>query len=722
MPDWLKNMLTSKGDLQEALDPATPKERLEELCRKRSSAYAEAVAQNPNAPPELLEKLSKREGLQKLISKNPNAPLPLLYRLWVQHPSGLLENPSLPLWLLESPQFWGALPYSVLNALLRLPQLSSELLQTIWGQLPNDSLRGFIVEHPNAPVEILEAAFKKPSLFAPLAKNPKTPEPILKYLIGVDAYDARDNAAKNPSLSRAFVKLASRLKDSSIDSSLTPDDLTELSQSGLYLQRLIAKHPNTPGEALCRFAQQSDWTLLQSVAKHPNTPRETVLFLLREKAEICGEASLSRPDVTPEFGRILLEKNRKAYGIYGALRALASHPVTSQDVLFSLAQQHTSSCWELIIKRPDFTPALLRAAASYSLLPHQEEILSRSDIDAEALRILASSPHEKIRARVAAHPKSPPKALVHLFVDREEKIREAAAAHPNLPPLSEVLATLCTSRDARHRQIVLDRPDAPEAVLLQLFNGDPSLREKAIVHANFPATLRASLEKAKQQAPLSHEEETLLAQSGPYGQSLLDAYQREPIWLFDDCLAGKPLSEQIALLWHPLAPEVLKRWFCLRLEAARREQPLSWVLDVYLQSCSMEEKHFVALLVPLYPLSTVFFEKHPERIKVPAPAGPTPASPLSRQEALLALQSAALMAPTLERLMMTRDTLVRRLLAARPEAPLIFLVSVAFGHVLGEQLALLRNPALPAPFMRWLCKHPNAHLREKAKQRWPSAA
>ena len=91
-----------------AQDPTTPPAQLQELgAGANSRAIKEAVARNPNSPPALL--------------------LALAGRYW----QPFLENPVLPLLLLEDPGLPHRLPLRVLRALVRREGVPPLILQTL---------------------------------------------------------------------------------------------------------------------------------------------------------------------------------------------------------------------------------------------------------------------------------------------------------------------------------------------------------------------------------------------------------------------------------------------------------------------------------------------------------------------------------------------------------------------------------------------------------------
>src|SRR5206468_3112386 len=90
--------------LREAADPGTAPARLRALAGL-GWGVARVVAQNPQAPPDLLAGLAEAgdEETREGVAGNPNAPIEVLFRLGARYPGRLLGNPLFPLLFLESP-------------------------------------------------------------------------------------------------------------------------------------------------------------------------------------------------------------------------------------------------------------------------------------------------------------------------------------------------------------------------------------------------------------------------------------------------------------------------------------------------------------------------------------------------------------------------------------------------------------------------------------------
>ena len=90
-------------------------------------------AQDASTPPTVLKKLSasKTKGVRREVAKNPNTPIEVLYTLGEEFPKEFLENPSLPLLLLEEPKLFERIPSKTLAKILQLEEVSDFLIERL---------------------------------------------------------------------------------------------------------------------------------------------------------------------------------------------------------------------------------------------------------------------------------------------------------------------------------------------------------------------------------------------------------------------------------------------------------------------------------------------------------------------------------------------------------------------------------------------------------------
>ena len=160
---------------ERAADPNTGAEELWELTNIGESAVLAAVAQNPNSPPELLQKLFRH------------------------YPREVLSNPIIELILLELPDFFGQLCQKNYYFFARDEKIPDWILKlAIFSS--NNSLRQAIATNKNIPICYLEKLAIDPdsNVRQGVAKNRQTPVCALEKLASEEDNDLRCNVARNP--------------------------------------------------------------------------------------------------------------------------------------------------------------------------------------------------------------------------------------------------------------------------------------------------------------------------------------------------------------------------------------------------------------------------------------------------------------------------------------------------------------------------------------------
>jgi hypothetical protein len=146
--------------LNEAKDPNTRPTRLAELSQSKDPCVVEAVAKNPGTPPERLLLLAQK------------------------YPAQFLENPVLPLLLLENPNALHALKKGAARELLRVSAGPPAWLFGALAAHADEYVRSCIAESPNTPIATLEllAIDSHENVRSRVAANLKTPMATLELL------------------------------------------------------------------------------------------------------------------------------------------------------------------------------------------------------------------------------------------------------------------------------------------------------------------------------------------------------------------------------------------------------------------------------------------------------------------------------------------------------------------------------------------------------------
>jgi hypothetical protein len=199
---------------QEALNSTTTAERLCELAKSNKTIILQAVAANPNTPPNVIIKLFK------------------------QYPIQVFRNPVLDLSILENPQFLDILCKQNKN-IFNYQGLPLFFLE--WAtKHKNKDIRANLAASRFTPLYILEilASDQNPDVRIKVVKNNSTPNQILSNLIR-----DRDEGVRLAVLNDIRIPL---------------QYLIALSQDKEYIIRLsIAKNPRTPISVLQRLLKDS---------------------------------------------------------------------------------------------------------------------------------------------------------------------------------------------------------------------------------------------------------------------------------------------------------------------------------------------------------------------------------------------------------------------------------------------------------------------------------
>jgi hypothetical protein len=264
---------------QEAIDECTPGDRLCELARS-STQLARLVANNPSAPPELLQELTNgiygsdattyenNRDIYKAVAQNPNTPPNLLLALYADFPLQVLNNPVLDLLVLENPNFLDRLCQTSYNSVFQEDGLPFFFLERAIRH-PNDFVRIAVANSPATPQFFLEqlAQDREVDVRCAVAANYNTPKRILEQLAKDSDRHVRLSVANNPYTPPSL--------NGSLLEQLALDEM-------IYIRRTIAENYNTPASTLERLAQDWDAKVRRAVAENPNTPISALKQLVQD--------------------------------------------------------------------------------------------------------------------------------------------------------------------------------------------------------------------------------------------------------------------------------------------------------------------------------------------------------------------------------------------------------------------------------------------------------
>jgi hypothetical protein len=274
--------------MHEAQDPNTSVDRLWELSgimqEKLSPEQirtAELVATNPIAPGELLRVLAemKHPSLQRAVALNPNTPLLVLLRLADAFPAAL-QNPALPLLLLENPN-----PIE---------------------QLPQNELR--FVRYAETPLLRLEQAalltHEQVALW--VAQNPSLPSHLLSKLAESSFHTVRQQIARHPKVNRDLI--AAWSQSQSLNAQITVALSPWVTEEQLYrisavenalLAEAIRQSDLLSDRLLRRLATDRSMARRKVIAGLRYAPKDVLAKLSQDRAASVRQAVKSNPTFSP---------------------------------------------------------------------------------------------------------------------------------------------------------------------------------------------------------------------------------------------------------------------------------------------------------------------------------------------------------------------------------------------------------------------------------------
>ena len=384
---------------QEAADPATPAARLKAIYREQPS-LGRLIAENPAAPPELLEAMSHTTDTQllTLLIKNPNAPSSVLSRWAEGAPIVFLQNPAVPLLLLEHPD--------------------------LFYKLSVGALRTMFLAHPDPPTLVFEAAIERPELHWDLSTHPKLSQALLARLSESSDEKVRLRVARHPKTSAAL--------------------LARLLEDGYWLtRRAAAEHPDSPAEHFALLRRAGSAFNLKDFATRDETLSEEALLGLSRGGPWAQRLAACHPNTPAETVAALFP----SVDLEAQIEILQSNHKLPEALLHNLLRGSVEH--RKLLARGELSTSLFNALAEDESPIVRFELVSNPSAPAEILAALAADKSIKIRKKVAAHPSTSPHALRALAKDGSLEVRAVLASRRDLS--REVFAVLCKDESDKVR-------------------------------------------------------------------------------------------------------------------------------------------------------------------------------------------------------------------------------------------------------------------------------
>jgi len=427
------------------------------------------LAQDPATPPRQLAELAQGANsrtIKQALARNPNTPPADLLRLAGRYWADFLENPVLPLLLLEDPGLPHRLPLRVLRALVRRQEVPPLILQTL-ARHPDREVREGAKFHVSALAAENEAepADWHQQLRQELEKLPaqRATLPELLDLDVVPAWLLEALAATN----------SSGLRTALLNSSKRPDASPVLKQVGSLLKRAYGERRTEP--YVSKYGSY-DQTWLEGRA--PLTEAEVRRLMnsgLAWQMRIVQQRSLP-PDVLAQLARSPHIRVR---------RLVAGHPQLTPALALTLGSGPDADIRQRLAANSRTPEALLTSLARSADYNIRRRVGRNVSASPPALAVLATDVAGPVRAAAARNRRTPPEALLPLATDADVHVRIALAKNPACPlPALEVLGH---DAEKEVRKVVACSPQLPQALHLELlFDPNSRVRMRASMQPRTP--------------------------------------------------------------------------------------------------------------------------------------------------------------------------------------------------------------------------------------------
>ena len=444
--------------LRLAQDPATPPHHLQDLgLGPNSRAIKEAVAANPNTPPALL--------------------LALAGRYW----QPFLENPVLPLLLLEDPGLPHRLPLRVLRALVRREGVPPLILQTLARHADREVREGarFHVDAASAATETAPEDWHQ-LLRRELEKLPAQ-RATLPEMLDLDIVPAwlLDSVAGTGS---------GTLRAAIMTSSKRPDASLALRHVGALLRRTFGEWQTV--------TYQYSWGPSEHRELHGQLP------LAEAEAERLAQGSLAwqiQAARSASLSIATLERlARSAQWQVGS--ALARHPRLTLGAAMQLASRGDVRVLRNLAQSRHAPATLLPNLARSADAAVRRGVARNRGTAPATLALLAADTDTSVRLAVAQHRNLPYAALSALVTDTDPDVRIRAAHNRtcDLPLFEQLVA----DTNLKVRERVARRRGLPAAIIRRLLDDpDSDVRHAAAINYGTPRHIMDFMNECAMGAP-----------------------------------------------------------------------------------------------------------------------------------------------------------------------------------------------------------------------------
>ncbi|PHJ53887.1 hypothetical protein VF14_35555 [Nostoc linckia z18] len=509
---------------------------------------AELIAADSSTEPEILRELAlfTDQKTRQAVASNPNTPPDVLLKLGAEFPSEFLSNLIFPLLLLENPNLVAEIPLPTLRSILRLENVPIYILeqaadkadlevqlalvknvQTSKGVLNRlaqsrhsqvvDAARLHITyageltqKYEEKITQVIQGIIATSQVhttsFTVLAQICPIPEFIVEYWVKDSHY--RDRLCRKIAYSTAtFPSILQQLayhpdgytKVGAVQNPNTPvETLRQLArEQDLGLLKIITRNPNIPSDILESLSQNPDQTVRIQVAQHPNTPLAVVKELVNDTdMHVANAATEVIREKQGEYITQTVRKNPKtpAHVLEKLLqkdpRTVCEHPNTPPEILLEFSQSVHREMRECVARNPNAPVSILENLAD--------------DESSNVCREVARNPHTPIRLlfKQLARDACVNGAIAYQMSTKkngqypEKDSILDILAEESTSPLETILQRLAQDGGEAARIFLARRFDLPADLLAQLADAtEEKVREAVAQNINAPAS---SLEKLAQ--------------------------------------------------------------------------------------------------------------------------------------------------------------------------------------------------------------------------------
>jgi pentose-5-phosphate-3-epimerase len=589
---------------QQACSLNTSSKQLHALA-EQSKKLARLVCTNPNAAPDLLQKLANScdDKILLAIASNPNTPTNILWKVGVEFPEEVLSNPVFSLLLLENANLIEEIPQKTLESFLKVDIVPDSFIKWVVNTKKQNDLALAVTMNPKSSKEILEQLINHEDMIfvcedsyqhvidsAQLHINwsneiddnwQDTVSSMIQntrwYCIQQDITAYRIGLIPES----LFIKFGRHVFTNLINQYTVTERILKQIVEKTYLESFktgvshltlnaLAANPNTPLNFLEEILGESTtgyWAtyLCEKLISNPSISLNTI------QEFYCSERAIKTLNTSSET----LRKLAKSKWIH-IRRGVAYHHNTPIDILSELAEEVDEMLYIALAVNSNTTAnilnkIILRIPDNNKYLSIIEAVICNPNTDEETLKIilndndcdhllkliayhpnvtenliqkLASIDSDAVLTAVAASSKTPASILAKLANCQNDSIRVAVAGNSNTP--KEILSVLktCNNKIFSKKAIKNHKKQLFKAV-------NPQIRvDKIALQAGFGFVVKEDNPQAL--LKLAQETDKSIKQ-----QAITDLYQlilidsSIPTQLLEQAAKIQNLGLQAAIIRHP---------------------------------------------------------------------------------------------------------------------------------------------------------------------------